>query len=147
MVLLSGAGRPLLKSRKQNKPLKSFFKDDGQTFKVVVIHFTFPGKLIFMNIKMLKVLFTYYVMLITNLCMSRMSEGSHGHFFQKIKMYVTHVTWVTCVTRVQKSKPFICHACHAFHACHICHPCHGDLTDIFFRKSKWMSHISRGSHG
>ena len=50
MVLLSGAGQPRLKSRKENKPLKSFFKDDGQTFKVV---FTFSGKLTFMNIKQL----------------------------------------------------------------------------------------------
>ena len=50
MVLLSGAGQPRLKSCKQNKPLKSFFKDDGQTFKVV---FTFSGKLTFMNIKQL----------------------------------------------------------------------------------------------
>ena len=65
--------------------------------------------------------------------MSRMSRGSHGHFFQKIKIYVTHVT------RVQKSKPFICHACH------VCHTCHGDLRDILFRKSKYMSPMSQGS--
>ena len=65
--------------------------------------------------------------------------------------------WVTCeyqsigwyilwdslsLTRGQKSKPFICHACHA---CHVCHTCHGDLRDILFRKSKYMSPMSQGS--
>ena len=35
-VLLSGVP---LKSCKQNKPLKSAFKGDGQTFKEAVIHF------------------------------------------------------------------------------------------------------------
>ena len=40
-VLLSGVP---LKSCKQNKPLKSAFKGDGQTFKEAVIHFTFLRK-------------------------------------------------------------------------------------------------------
>ena len=40
-VLLSGVP---LKSCKQNKPLKSAFKGDGQTFKEAVIHFIFSRK-------------------------------------------------------------------------------------------------------
>ena len=40
-VLLSGVP---LKSCKQNKPLKSAFKGDGQTIKEAVIHFTFLRK-------------------------------------------------------------------------------------------------------
>ena len=114
MVLLSGAGRPLLKSRKQNKPLKSFFKDDGQTFKVVVIHFTFPGKLIFMNIKMLKVLFTYYVMLIT---------------------HVTRISW-TFFSENQN----VCHACHVGHMCHKS----PKIQAFYMSRMSRMSRASRG---